>query len=163
MKRRRWLKFGILGGVGALLVGGLAFAKGGRGHCAWGGGPGGWSIEEKKKFASARIDEVLDDLEVTDEQRAAIHASRDKLFASLEDAKIGQGREEKFAKVTELFQQDELDLREIEAVKSEHREKLEKVQEAVTQALVEVHATLTPEQRKQLVEKAERFHRWKGR
>lgn len=155
MKRRGWMKFGLLAGVGALLVGGMAFAKGGKGgHCGW--GRGGYSAEDKKKFASAKIDEVLDDLDVTKEQRAAIYASRDKLFVALEDAK--PDRAEKFDQVTALFQKDDLDLRDVERLSLEHREKITKLEDAVTDAIVELHATLTPEQRKELVGKAKKLH-----
>lgn len=156
MKRRGWMKFGLLAGVGALLVGGAAFAKGkGGGHCGW-GGRGGWSAEDKKKFASAKLDEVLEDLKVTNDQRTAIYASRDKLFVALEAAK--PDRSEKFDQITELFQKDELDLRDVESLKLEHRAKITSVEDAVSDAIVELHATLTPEQRKQLVAKAKKFH-----
>lgn len=155
MKRRGWMKFGLLAGLGGLLLGGIAFAKGGRGgHCGW--GRGGWSMEDRRKFASARIDEVLDDLKVTDDQRKQIYASRDKLFAALEEAK--PDRAEKFEQLSALFEKDELDLREVDALKAEHRDRMQKVEEAVTQAIVEVHSTLTPEQRKALVAKAKKFH-----
>lgn len=155
MKRRGWMKFGLLAGVSALLVGGVAFAKGGKGgHCGW--GRGSWSAEDKRKFANAKIDEVLDDLRVTDDQRKQIYASRDKLFTALEDAK--PDRAEKFDQITALFQKDDLDLREVEALKTEHREKITKIEEAVTQAIVELHSTLTPDQRKQLVSKAQKLH-----
>ena len=156
MNRRGWMKFGVLAGLGTLLVGGIAFARGGKmgGHCGW--GRGGFSVEDKKKFATAKIDEVLDELKVTDDQRKQIYASRDKLFTALEDAR--PDHEEKFTKITTLFEKDELDLREVEALKSEHRERITKVEEAVTQAVVEVHSTLTPDQRKQLVAKAKKFH-----
>ena len=156
MKRRGWMKLGVVAGLGTLLVGGLAFARGGKmgGHCGW--GKGGWSVEDKKKFASAKIDEVLEDLKVTDDQRKQIYASRDKLFTALEDAK--PDREAKFDQITALFEKDELDLREVESLKQEHRDRIQKVEEAVTQAIVEVHSTLTPDQRKQLVAKAKKFH-----
>lgn len=161
MKRRGWMKFGLLAGLGGLLVGGVAIAKGGPGgHCSW-GGRGGWSAEDKKKFASAKIDDVLEDLNVTDEQRTQIYASRDKLFAALEEAK--PDRSAKFDEITALFAKDELDLREVEALKAGHREKIQKVEEAVTQAFIEVHSTLTPEQRQQLVQKASKLQkRWGG-
>lgn len=156
MKRRRWMKYGLLAGLGGLLLGGVAFAKGARGgHCGW-GGRGDWSAEDKKKFASAKIDDVLDDLNVTDDQRKQIYATRDKLFTALEDAK--PDRAEKFDEITALFAKDELDLRDVEALKLEHREKIQKLEEAVTDAFVEVHSTLTPAQRKQLIGKANEFH-----
>jgi Spy/CpxP family protein refolding chaperone len=150
------MKFGLLAGVGGLLLGGIAFAKGGRmgGHCGW--GRGGWSVEDKKKFASAKIDEVLDELKVTDDQRKQIYVSRDKLFTALEDAR--PDHDAKFKEITALFEKDELDLREVESLKAEHRDRIQKVEEAVTQAIVEVHSTLTPDQRKQLVAKAKKFH-----
>lgn len=160
MKRRGWMKFGLLAGAGALLMGGLAFAKGGRGgHCGW--GRGGMSPEDRKRFAAAKIDEVLDELRVTEEQRASIHATRDRLFAALEEAR--PDREVRFEELKALFQEDDLDLREVEALKAAHRDRMRKLEEAVSQAFVEVHATLTPEQRKQLVSKAERFQGRFGR
>ena len=155
MKRRGWMKVGLLAGISGLLLGGVAFAKGGRGgHCGW--GKGGWSAEDKRKFASAKIDEVLDDLKVTDDQRKQIYVSRDKLFDALEEAK--PDRKAKMDKVTELFAKDDLDIRDVEALKNEHREKMVKVEEAVSQAIIEVHATLNPEQRKELVAKVKKFH-----
>lgn len=155
MKRRGWMKFGLLAGVGALLVGGVAAAKGAKGgHCGW--GRGSWSAEDKKKFASAKIDEVLEDLEVTSDQRTQIYATRDKLFVAIEEAK--PDKSEKFDQITALFEKNDLDPREVEALKQEHRDKITKLEDAVSEAVVELHSTLTPEQRKQLVTKAKKLH-----
>lgn len=161
MIRRRWMKYGILAGLGTILVGagGVAFAKGKGGHCGW--GRGGFSAEDRKKMMSAHIDEVLDELDVTDDQRKQLHSTRDKLFAAFEENRPGRG--EKLEKITALFEKDTLDVRELDALKAEHRDKMQKMEEAVSQAIVEVHATLTPEQRKELVVKAEKFRRWKRR
>ena len=161
MKRRRWMKFGLVAGLGGLLLGGVAFAKGARGgHCGW-GGRGGWSVEDKKKFASAKIDDVLDELKVTDDQRKQIYASRDKLFTALEEAK--PDHKTKFDEITALFAKDEIDPRELDALKAGHREKITKMEAAVTDAFVEVHSSLTPAQRKQLLEKVDKLHgRWGG-
>ena len=156
MKRRGWMKYGLLAGIGGLLIGGVAFARGGKGgHCNW-GGRGGWSAEDKRAFATARIDDVLEDLKVTDDQRKQIYATRDKLFTALEDAK--PDRKAKMEQVVALFAKDDLDVKDVEALKLEHREKMVKIEEAVSQAILEVHATLNPEQRKELVAKVKKFH-----
>ena len=105
MKRRGWLKFGVLAGVATLFVGGAAaLAKGKGGHC---GMRGGWDPEQRRKFAEARIDEVLDELDVTKDQRVQIYASRDKLFKVFADTHTEVEGGGKLEKVAELFQKED--------------------------------------------------------
>jgi protein CpxP len=132
MKRRMVL--GLVAGVGALLVGVSALAF---------GGPGRHAI--MKRVVAAEIDEALDRANATAGQRAAIHASRDRVFAAIE-AHAGD-RRGRLEEVLALFEADRLEAAQVEAVRQKMEDRHRQVGDAIAQALTEVHDVLTPEQR----------------
>ncbi len=135
MKRRT-----IIGMVAVLasgaLVGATALAFGGPAHRA----------SVMKRFVSAAIDDALEGAAVTPEQRTAIYAARDRVFAAVEEHRTGapptagggpsplRGGRDRRAQVAALRQRGE--------------ENHKKLADTVSQAILEVHDILTPGQRK---------------
>ena len=127
----------ILIGLGALA---LVIAAG----AAWAQGPGrGFMM---KQMISARLDEALAQANVTPEQRTAIYASRDRAFASIETSR--PDRRAQRDQVLALFEADQLDPAQLLAVDAQNQRAHDAMKTAIGQAIVEVHDTLTPEQRK---------------
>jgi len=123
----------------AALVGARAWAQ------APGGGPGGPHGQMMKRMVSAALDEALDQAGVSAEQRTAIHASRDRAFAALEAAR--PDRTAQRDRVLALFEGDQLDPSQLQAVHAQMEQQHQAMRAAVTQAIIEIHDTLTPAQR----------------
>jgi Spy/CpxP family protein refolding chaperone len=122
--------------IGSLVVGAAAFA--GAGH-----GPGREAM--MRRMATAAIDGALDEAQASPEQRAAIHAACDRVFAAIQDHR--RDRQARLDGMLTLFESDRLDdgLRELRGkIEGEHG----KIAETIGAALVEAHAVLTPSQRK---------------
>jgi Spy/CpxP family protein refolding chaperone len=136
MKRRTMI--GLAAGVAVSLAAGAgAFAYG-----AHAGGRHGIM----KRMVSAALDEALDQAQVTPEQRVTIHAARDRVFATAEG--VREGRRQHLEEGLRLFEADQIDPAQVEALHREAEAARERVRAAVHEALVEVHDVLTPVQRK---------------
>lgn len=139
----------VTGGVLALGAGAMAF-----------GGPGGRS-GVMKRFAAAMIDDAIDQAQVTPEQRASVHAARDRVFAVVE-AHHGQ-RRAGLEDVLQLFEADRLDAARLQALRARREEHQRQLADAVEQALTDVHGVLTPAQRRVVadyVRSHRRGHHW---
>jgi Spy/CpxP family protein refolding chaperone len=128
---------------------------------AWAHGPGGpgrygWMM---KRMVSAALDEALDQAAATAEQRSAIHASRDRAFAALEAQR--PDRHAHREQVLALFEGDRIDAAQLEALHAQMEQRHAAIRSAVSQAIVEIHDTLTPEQRR-VVAQFVRSHRHGG-
>jgi Spy/CpxP family protein refolding chaperone len=141
----------IAGGLLTLAAGGVALV-GGR---AWASGPGGPHAGVMKRMVSAALDEALDRASVSAEQRTPIHASRDRAFAALEQNVPGRRahREQMLA----LFEADQIDPAQLQAMHDQMEQHREAIRQAVVQAVVEIHDTLTPAQRKIVADYARQF------
>lgn len=124
---------GLLGLVGAV----SAFALG-PGH----GGRHGMM----KRFVSSMIDEVLDEAQVTPEQRARIHAARDRALAVIEEH--GKDRQARFEEGLALFEADQVDPARLAAFRADREAEHRRVADAISEAIAEAHEVLTPAQRK---------------
>jgi len=105
--------------------------------------------------ATAALDEALDQAAVTAEQRAAIYASRDRAFATMEAHRPDRGAQRE--QVLALFEGDRLDAAQLRAVHAQMDQRHEAMRNAIAQAIVEIHDTLTPAQR-QIVANYARTH-----
>ncbi|HZF06770.1 MAG TPA: periplasmic heavy metal sensor [Patescibacteria group bacterium] len=133
----------------AVLVGARAYAQ----------GPGGMHGGMMKRMISAALDEALDQAAVTAEQRAVIYASRDRAFAAMEAQRPDRGAQRE--QVLALFEGDRLDATQLQAVHAQMAQRHQAIRDAVTQAIVEIHDTLTPAQR-QIVANYARTHGPRG-
>jgi periplasmic protein CpxP/Spy len=130
----------------AALVGARAYAQ----------GPGGGRhTGMMKRMISAALDEALDQASVSAQQRTAIYASRDRAFAALE-----ANRPDRIAQrdqVLALFEGDRLDAGQLQAVHAQMEQRHQAIRDAITQAVVEIHDTLTPAQRQIVANYARTF------
>lgn len=131
----------ILGSVAVLGVG-LVTVVAAFAH----GGPGGRHGMFMKRFVSSVIDEALEPANVTPEQRAKIHAARDRAFAAVEAHR--QTRRAHLEEALSLFEADAVDTGRLATFRAQREAEHRQVADAITQALTEVHDVLTPVQRK---------------
>ena len=122
-------------------------------------GPGGMHAGMMKRMISAALDEALDQAAVTAEQRTAIYASRDRVFAAMEAQRPDRGAQRE--QVLALFEGDRLDATQLQAVHAQMAQRRQAIGDAITQAIVEIHDTLTPAQR-QIVASYARTHGPRG-
>ena len=143
MKRRT-----LLGLMAVPVVAAVTGAAALTGAHAFAQGPGGPGMHGRmmKRMVSAALDEALDQASVTAEQRTAIHASRDRAFAAL-DAQRGDPRAHR-EQVLALFEADQIDAAQLQALHAQMEQRHQAVRTAISQAVVEIHDTLTPEQRR---------------
>jgi Spy/CpxP family protein refolding chaperone len=144
MNARRALRFAVAVKL-ALTVGvlGVAFSATGCGRHH--------SPEKVKAYVSKRIDKELDNLKANEQQRAVVHAARDRLFAVV--LKNRDAHKAMIKEALELFESNAMPPARVDALRSEHEARSKLVRDEVTRAITEIHAALTPEQRKQLGER----------
>ena len=144
--------FGIIAGALVTLGATAAALVGGR---AWAHGPGGPHMGMMKRMISAALDEALAQANVTGEQRTAIHAARDRAFAAV--ASNMPDRRAHREQMLALFEGDRLDAAQLVAAHAQMEHQRQAIHAAVAQAIVDVHAVLTPEQRRVVANYARSF------
>jgi Spy/CpxP family protein refolding chaperone len=141
--------------VGAVaLVGLVGFAGGcGRGHGH------GFARDPARMaaFVTDRVDDLLDDVDATPDQRTRIHAVKDRLLETAQ--KTRAGREEAHAAIHEEWKAEQPDAARLHALVDQRIEEMRALAHQAVDGGVEVHGILTPEQREKLSRKAERWHR----
>jgi Spy/CpxP family protein refolding chaperone len=109
------------------------------------------------KFVSGRVDDLLDDVDATPDQRTKIHAIADRMLAE------GQALHADHAKVHDTivaqWKAETPDKAQLHALVDARMDELRKVAHDAVDAGVEAHDVLTPAQREKLAKKAERWHR----
>jgi len=113
-------------------------------------GHDGFREQFVKGMIGERIEDALDEIKVTDAQRAKVHAARDRVFAVI--GEIHAGRAADLNAALELFTADKIDAQKVEALRAKHTAEMRRAGDAVTQAITEVHDTLDAAQRKAIVE-----------
>ncbi|NMO20872.1 periplasmic heavy metal sensor [Pyxidicoccus fallax] len=122
-----------------VLLSGFAF----RGGHRWGHDP-----ERIRQMITWKLDDKLDDLDATDAQRQSINAVKDRLF---DEGK--QLMEEQHSARAEAFTQlasDNPDAQKLHSLVDVRIDAMRAFAHKLTDAVLEVHRTLTPEQRKEL-------------
>ena len=114
-----------------------------------------WMESFFQKMIDRRTQAAFDAINATDAQKTALIAARDRVIGAFKDVRVhGQNVD----KLLELFTADTLDKAELAALQSDVNARLKKVGDAITQALVEVHGQLSPEQRGKLVDWIKAHH-----
>ena len=152
MKRRITIVAGTLLAVGGV----VALAGWAGGWCGRGHGHGR-DPAEVASFVTARVDDALDDLDATPDQRTRIHAVKDRLLAAGQDARAGH-REAHDALLAE-WKSASPDAAKLHALVDARADEMRALAHQAVDAGVEVHGVLTAEQREKLTRKAERWHR----
>jgi periplasmic protein CpxP/Spy len=148
MERRSWFKrmgVAVLGIGGIALLG--AFRPGGPGH-----GHGDPARMEQR--IGRHLDQVLDDIDATPEQRQQILAVKDRL---LEKGKaLHGGRREAMKDLLAQWQSPTLDPAAVHAKIDARAKEMQAFAHEAADALVEVHGILTPAQREKVARKWQR-------
>jgi Spy/CpxP family protein refolding chaperone len=141
----------------APLLVGVVVLTGFRGGC--GHSHGGHDPARMAAFVTDHVDDALDDLEATPEQRARVHAVKDRLLArgqALREARAGA-----HAEVLAQWRSETPDAARLHAMVDERLEGMRALAHEAVDAGLEVHGTLTPEQRAEVTRKIERrLERW---
>jgi Spy/CpxP family protein refolding chaperone len=144
--------FGLAAGLMATLaagVGALAYSAHGGGRQAI-----------MRRVVSAAIDDALDQASVTPEQRTAIYAARDRVYAAVDGARTQ--RRAHLDEALQLFETDQPDPTRVEALHQQGEAERQRIRDAVHGAIVETHGVLTLAQRKAIADyvRAHRFNHW---
>jgi Spy/CpxP family protein refolding chaperone len=149
----------ILGGAAAalLVVAGVVGLAGFAGGCGGHGHGHGRDPARMAAFVTDRVDDLLDDVDATPEQRTRIRAVKDRLLAAGEATRAG--RKEAHDAVVAEWKAATPDAARLHALVDARAEEMRAFAHQAVDAGVEVHGVLTPEQREKLTRKAERWHR----
>ena len=143
-------------GASALLVVGLVALSGFSGGFCHGHGHGR-DPAEVAAFVTDRVEDTLDDLNATPDQRTRILAVKDRL---LDAAKGLHGnRAETHAALLAEWKAEKPDAAKLHALVDQRADELKAFAHQAVDAGVEIHDVLTPAQRDQLTKKIERWHR----
>ncbi len=140
MKRRNKITAVLLGAGALVLAGGVALAGHGHHH----------DPAAMRRHAVAHVAAMLDVLEATPAQRKVAEQARDRVLGAIQrehgDKRADLGR------VLDLFSADKLDRGALGALRKKHEAAALRIGDAVVQSVFELHAVLTPAQRKTLVQ-----------
>jgi Spy/CpxP family protein refolding chaperone len=147
----------LFGGLAVALavVLGVVALTGFRGGC--GGHGHGRDPAQVAAFVNDRLDDALDDLEATPDQRTRIHGIADRLLA--EGKAIHAGHDEARAALLAEWKAEKPDRAKLHALVDARADALRKLAHDAVDAGIEAHEVLTPAQREKVARKAERMHR----
>jgi protein CpxP len=143
MKRRTVIGL-VVAVIGSVVAVAAAFAAAGHGREMM-----------MRRMVVAAIDGALDEAQATPEQRTAIHAAHARVFAAVEEH-----RKDRHARVNDmltLFEGDRLG-DGLPALRQQIEGEHEKIAAAISGALVDAHAVLTPAQRKVVADYVRSHH-----
>jgi Spy/CpxP family protein refolding chaperone len=148
----------IAGGTAALLLVAVGFIA----LTGFGGGCGhrhghGRDPAEVAAFVTDRVDDALDDVEATPEQRAQIHAVKDRMLAA--GLQTREARKATHDAIFAEWKSASPDAAKLHALVDARAEEMRAFAHQAVDAGVEVHGILAPEQREKLTKKVERWHR----
>jgi periplasmic protein CpxP/Spy len=113
-----------------------------------------------KHMVSERVDDMLDQIHATADQRAKVTAAVERAFTAIAD---GMGdHAAHFDDAIALFTADHIDSTRLASLQAEREAKMQKAGDAVLQALTEVHDALDAGQRKQVAEFVRSHHSGHG-
>jgi hypothetical protein len=109
-------------------------------------------------LVSAQIEDTLDQLVATDEERKVAHAARDEVLAAVTELQAHQ--ESSVAQLSSLFSSEKVDKAAINRFQTEKEADLRTLTNVIQHAIVSLHDTLSPAHRQKLVEivRARRAH-----
>jgi periplasmic protein CpxP/Spy len=113
-----------------------------------------------KHIVSERVDDLLDQIHATADQRTKVTAAVERAFTA-----IGDGMGDHAAHLDDaiaVFTADKIDSAKLASLQAEREAKMQKVGDAVVQSLTEVHDALDAGQRKQVAEFVRSHHSGHG-
>ena len=100
-----------------------------------------------------RLDDGLDELEATAEQRTKVHAVKDDLFNQALEMRKGSKEVRKVA--LEELKRDEPDAKKLHALVDERIDEMRSLAHEAVDKAIELHGVLTPEQRAEIAKRIE--------
>lgn len=146
---RKSLRLGLVLFAGLAVFGGVVASR------AMAQEDGGPRAAFMRRMVTARLDAALDAAKVTDRQRQTVYAARDRVLETVAKARHGHAD---LDQALALFEQNDLDRDQLHALRQGREADLQRIGDAIEQALADVHNVLTPAQRKILAEQV-RSHR----
>lgn len=107
-------------------------------------------------MVNARVDDALDDLDATPDQRTKIHAIADRMLAAAQGAHASHAADR--ATVLAEWKADAPDRAKLHALVDARVDELRTLAHQAVDAGVDAHDVLTPAQREKVAKKAERWH-----
>ncbi len=144
----------IIGAAAAVLVLAVGFVALTGFHGRWGHPR---DPAEVAAFVTNRVDDALDDVNATPDQRTRIHAIKDRLLADAQ--KLHGGHDDAHAALLEAWKAETPDAAKLHALVDARANDMKAFAHEAVEAGIEVHGILTPEQRAKITKKAERWHR----
>lgn len=146
----------LAGGVVALaVVLGAVALTGFAGGCAHRGPPR--DPARMAAFVSARVDDLLDDVDATPDQRTKLHAIADRMLAEAKAAHADH--DQVHETLLAEWKAEAPDRAKLHALVDARVDAMRKLAHDAVDAGVEAHDVLTPAQREKLARKAERWQR----
>ena len=150
-QRPRWILMGIAGAL-ALVIGGMTWGAVAHSGKSWDG-------EKLERFVEWKIDDMLAEVEATDDQRTQVHAIATAALADMGEFRDfkREGREALVAALT----QETVDRDALEALRQSKLETADRASQRLLTALADAADVLTPAQRAELAEElaARDWHR----
>jgi Spy/CpxP family protein refolding chaperone len=146
----------IAGAAAALLLLAVGFVTltGFHGGC---GRRGPRDPAQAAAFVTDRVDDALDDLDATPDQRTRIHAVKDRMLAAAQQ--LHAERQQTHDALLGEWKSATPDAARLHALVDARAEEMRKLAHQAVDAGIEVHGILTPEQREKVTKKVERWHR----
>ena len=145
----------LLGGAAVAIALGVGFvALTGFGGC--GHHPNPRDPAQVAAFVNERVDDALDDLDATPDQRAQIHAIADRMVAAAKD--VHAGHDEVRAAFLAEWKAEKPDRAKLHALVDARADALRKLAHEAVDAGADAHDVLTPAQREKVTKKIERWH-----
>jgi Spy/CpxP family protein refolding chaperone len=143
----KWKRIALALGIVGVLSGAtaaLAAANGHRGH-------------NFQKMISARVNQVLDEIDATPEQRQTINQVKDDALAKLQQKR--QQHPNEHAYWMKMLTTDQVDVNALNAAADQRAQEMAATaKEIIIPALVKVHDALTPAQRQRVADKVNSHH-----
>ena len=140
----RKLMVGIVAGTVVLAAAGVACGTASRAR----------GSDRAKQFIDSRVEGMLDDIHATDAQRAQARALEDRLFD--EGTKVRSTKEDVRAGLIQQWQSERPDPVAVHALVDRMIDEIRSFAYQAADAAIEFHQALTPEQRAELLQRAER-------
>jgi len=139
--------------LGTLALVAFVTLTGFRGGC---GRPDHRDPTQVAAFVTDRLDDALDDLDATPEQRTRIQAIKDRVLEKVQALRAD--RQATHQVLLGEWNAAQVDRAKVHALIDERAARMQALAHEVADAAIEAHDVLTPEQRAKVAKKAERFH-----
>lgn len=109
-----------------------------------------------KHMVKEHVDDMLDQIHATADQRAKVTGAVERVFAAVSDGMSDHAAH--FDDAIAVFTADQIDQAKIAALQAERQQKMQKVGDTIVQALTDIHDALDAGQRKQVADFVRSHH-----